>query len=417
MKKFFTVFKFEFSNLVKSKPFIILSILVVVGMGIAMSYPRISQMIDDAKGDDVPVDAAMTMALINESVYDDDIITGMFASAMPDYEIHKETGSIDDAKQMIKDELYGYVLYLEGENDYTLVTESIGLESSITYRVDGILLDNYKAYLLAQQGLEPDTASQILKASMNADVFETGKNQSESFLYTYILLFFLYMIIIIYGQMVATSVATEKSSRAMEVLVTTIDPVRMMFGKVLGIGAAALCQVAVVVASGAFFFNLNQDYLGGKEIIGTLFNIPTETLVISLILIVLGFFVYAFLYAAVGSLVSRIEDVSSGVLPITFISIGAFMAVMFSMTSGNLDSVLMKIFTYFPLTSPYALLVRMSMTDVGLLEGVGAIALLLVTCIIIGYIAAMIYKLGVLMYGKPPKLKEVFKLLKTNKKA
>ncbi len=93
------------------------------------------------------------------------------------------------------------------------------------------------------------------------------------------------------------------------------------------------------------------------------------------------------------------------------------MVVMMSMTTGNLDSTLMQVCTYFPLTSPYALLVRSAMTDVGLWQSVGAIGLLLVTCIIIGYLAAMIYKLGVLMYGKPPKIKEVFKLLKANKKA
>ena len=416
MKKFFIVFKFEFSNLVKSKPFIILSLLVIIGMGIAMSYPRISEMIDQAKGEDASVDAEATMAIINDSIHDDAAMLGLISESLSGYDIKQIDGTLEDAKRLIKDEEYGYVLYLAGENEYTLVTESIGLESNITYRINGMLLGNYKAYLMANEGLNESQTTKILTASMDAEVFETGKNQAESFLYTYALLFFLYMIIIIYGQMVATSVATEKSSRAMEVLVTTIDPVRMMFGKVLGIGAAAMCQVGLIVGSGALFFNLNKDYIGGQEIIGSLFNIPTETLITSIILIVIGFFVYAFMYAAVGSLVSRIEDVSTGVLPITFISIGAFMLVMISMVSGNLDSTLMKICTYFPLTSPYALLVRASMTDLGIWQSMWSIGILLITCIVIGYIAAMIYKLGVLMYGKPPKLKEVFKMLRANRK-
>lgn len=417
MKKFFTVFKFEFFNLVKSKPFIILSVLVVIGIGIAMSYPRISEMIDEGKEADAVVDTDMTMAVINDSVYDDAAMMEALKSNFPDFKLWQIEGTLDDAKQLIKDGEYGYVLHLSGEKGYTLVTETLGLENRITYRINGVLLGNYQIYLMAQKGLDRQQSMDILYTQMDSNVIEMGKNQTESFLYTYILLFFLYMIIIIYGQMVATSVATEKSSRAMEVLVTTIDPIRMMFGKVLGIGAAALCQVAIVVGSGAFFFNLNKEYIGGQEIIGSLFDIPTETLVTSIFLIVIGFFVYAFLYAAVGSLVSRIEDVSSGVLPITFISIGSFMVVMMSMTTGNLDSVLMKICTFFPLTSPYALLVRSSMTNVSMIESIGSIGLLLITAVVIGYIAAMIYKLGVLMYGKPPKLKEVFKLLKTNKNA
>ena len=417
MKKFFTVFKFEFSNLIKSKPFIVITLLVVMGIGVAMSYPRIKEMTASSEGEDVTVDTDMTIAVINESVYSDEEILLLMQNSMADYKADLVEGSAGDAVDMIKKGEYGYVLYLSGENEYTITTEAIALESSITYRIDGMLLYNYRAYLLKEKGFTAEEASAVLLSSLQGNLVETGKNQSESFLYTYILLFFLYMIVIVYGQMVATSVATEKSSRAMEVLVTTIDPVRMMFGKVLGIGAGALCQVGIVVGAGAFFFNMNKDYIGGMDIIGTLFNIPTNTLVLSILLIVIGFFVYAFMYAAVGSLVSRIEDVSSGVLPITFISIGAFMVVMMSMTTGNLDSTLMQVCTYFPLTSPYALLVRSSMTDIGLWQSIGAVGLLLVTCIIIGYLAAMIYKLGVLMYGKPPKLKEVFKMLKANKKA
>ena len=417
MKKFFTVFKFEFFNLIKSKPFIVITLLVVIGLGVALSYPRISDMMSENQDEETPVDTEMTIAVINESVYSDEQIMALLQSSMADYKSSLVDGSQDDAVDMIKDGAYGYVLYLSGENEYTIVTEAIGLESSITYRIDSMLLYNYRAYLLQEKGFTSDEASAVLLSSMQSNLVETGKSQSESFLYTYILLFFLYMIVIVYGQMVATSVATEKSSRAMEVLVTTIDPVRMMFGKVLGIGAGALCQVGVVVGAGALFFNLNKNYVGGIDIVGSVFDIPLETLILSIILIVIGFFVYAFMYAAVGSLVSRIEDVSSGVLPITFISIGAFMVVMMSMTTGNLDSTLMQVCTYFPLTSPYALLVRSSMTDVGLWQSVGAIGLLLVTCIIIGYLAAMIYKLGVLMYGKPPKIREVFKLLKANKKA
>ena len=417
MKKFFTVFKFEFFNLIKSKPFIVITLLVVIGLGVALSYPRISDMMSENQDEETPVDTEMTIAVINESVYSDEQIMALLQSSMADYKSSLVDGSQDDAVDMIKDGAYGYVLFLSGENEYTIVTEAIGLESSITYRIDSMLLYNYRAYLLQEKGFTSDEASAVLLSSMQSNLVETGKSQSESFLYTYILLFFLYMIVIVYGQMVATSVATEKSSRAMEVLVTTIDPVRMMFGKVLGIGAGALCQVGVVVGAGALFFNLNKNYVGGIDIVGSVFDIPQETLILSIILIVIGFFVYAFMYAAVGSLVSRIEDVSSGVLPITFISIGAFMVVMMSMTTGNLDSTLMQVCTYFPLTSPYALLVRSSMTDVGLWQSVGAIGLLLVTCIIIGYLAAMIYKLGVLMYGKPPKIREVFKLLKANKKA
>ncbi len=416
MKKFLTVFKFEYSNLVKSKTFIILTLLVVIGAGIGLSYPRISEAIARGKGDEADIEDGMTLAVINDSVYDDEMVINMLSSSMPEYEISQTAGTIDKAKEMIMEDEYGYILYLSGDNEYTIVTKSIGIEDSISYRINGILLYNYQSYLLSDAGLDRGQSEQVLTAQLKSTLVETGKSQTNSILYTNMIVIAMYMIIIIYGQMVATSVATEKSSRAMEVLVTTIDPVRMMFGKVLGIGAAALTQVAVIVGSVLLFYNLNIDYLG-NGFISTLFNMPAETIIISIILVVLGFFVYAFLYAAVGSLVSRIEDVSQGVLPITFISIASYMIVMISMPSGNVDSTLMKICTFFPLTSPYALVARMSMTDVGLLQSIGAIGLLLVTCLVIGYLAAVVYRLGVLMYGKPPKIKEIFKMIKNNKKA
>jgi ABC-2 type transport system permease protein len=88
------------------------------------------------------------------------------------------------------------------------------------------------------------------------------------------------------------------------------------------------------------------------------------------------------------------------------------MLVMFSMMTGNIDSTLMKICSWFPLTSPFALLVRASMTDLSIAKSIGAIGVLLLTSVLIGYLAAAIYKMGVLLYGKPPKISEIFKLLK-----
>ncbi|MBN2879727.1 MAG: ABC transporter permease [Clostridia bacterium] len=414
MKKFFTVFKFEYSNLVKSRTFIVLTLLVVIGAGIGLSWPRISELVSGDK--ETPVEEGMTIAVINDSVYDDELINSTLQSSMPEYKISLIEGTQDDAREMVKTDEYGYIIMLKGENEYTLVTKSLGIDNSLSYRLDGILLYNYRSYLLDNAGLDAEQSNAVLQAQMEYNLVETGKSQTNSLLYTNMIVIAMYMIIIIYGQMVATSVATEKSSRAMEVLVTTVDPVRMMFGKVLGIGTAALTQVAVIAGSTILFYNLNSDYLA-TGFISTLFNMPAETIILSILLVILGFFVYAFLYAAVGSLVSRIEDVSQGVLPITFISIASYMIVMISMPSGNVDSLLMKICTFFPLTSPYALVARMAMTDVGLWQSIGAVALLLVTCIVIGYLAAMVYRLGVLMYGKPPKMKEVFKLLKDSRKS
>ena len=412
MSRFFTVLKFEFSKTIKSKPFRILTGLMVVMIAIMLSFPMLKEMFASDDKPSASTDDIKKIGVVNNSSYSDESLTAVFGGAFGEYEVETAKLSTDDAKELVKNEDYKFVVILDDEKSYTVITQPVGINDSTMYTVDAVLVNNYKSYLLSEKGLSPQDAGEVLGAQLDSEVIETGKNQGTSFMYTYVLVFGLYMVIIIYGQLVATSVASEKSSRAMEVLITTVSPVRMMFGKVIGTGLAALCQLAAVIGAGVIFYNINIDYWASNQLLMTLFNIPTDTIVISVMLFVLGFFVYAFLYAAIGSLSSRVEDINTSILPVTFISIASFMLVFYSMMSNNTNSTLMKICSWFPLTSPFALLVRASMTDLSFIESAGAIATLLVTCTIIGYIAAAIYKMGVLLYGKPPKLGELFKLMR-----
>ena len=413
MKKLMTVFRFEFSKTIKSKPFKILTLLMVIIIVGILSFPMLKEKFSDGKDEKpTPQDEITTIGVTNNSIYDDGEIEQLFISSFADYKVVKADETADSAQARVKAEEYGFVVIIDDVKSYTLITQPTGINDNLTYRIDAMLLDHYKTYLLTEKGLSAGEAQNVLSAKMDSSIIETGKNQETSFMYTYALIMGLYMVIIIYGQLVATSVASEKSSRAMEVLITTVNPVKMMFGKVLGSGFAALCQLLAVIGSGVVFYRLNIEYWAVNPVISTIFNIPADTIVISAVMFVLGFFVYAFLYAAIGSLASRVEDINTSILPITFVSIASFMLVIFSMVSGNTDSTLMKICSWFPLTSPFALLARASMTELSLAESIGAMAVLLVTAVIIGYIAAAIYKMGVLLYGKPPKISELFKLMR-----
>jgi ABC-2 type transport system permease protein len=412
MNKLLVVLKFEFAKTIKSKPFRILTLLMVIIIAGVLSYPMIKQNLPDKEETVTPEDEISVIGINNKSSYEDDGLIALFSGAFSESNVEKVSEDLESSKALVKDEEYKFIVIIDDEASYTLVTQPTGINDDTTYKIDSIILNYYKAYLLTESGLSPQEAQSVLGAQLESTVVETGKNQGTSFMYTYVLVFGLYMVVIIYGQLVATSVASEKSSRAMEVLVTTVNPVKMMFGKVLGTGLAALCQVLAVVGSGVIFYRLNAEYWGVDNVINTMFNIPTDTIIISILMFVLGFFVYAFIYAAIGSLASRVEDINTSILPITFVSIASFMLVMFSMMTGNIDSTLMKICSWFPLTSPFALLVRASMTDLSIAKSIGAIGVLLLTSVLIGYLAAAIYKMGVLLYGKPPKISEIFKLLK-----
>ena len=128
-----------------------------------------------------------------------------------------------------------------------------------------------------------------------------------------------------------------------------------------------------------------------------------------LLFFVLGFFIYAFMFGAVGSTASKLEDINTSVMPITMLFVIAFMVVMFSMSSGNVDNTLMVICSYVPFTSPMAMFTRIAMSTVPAYEIIISVAILIGSVLGVGVLAAKIYRVGVLLYGTTPKLGNILK--------
>lgn len=131
-----------------------------------------------------------------------------------------------------------------------------------------------------------------------------------------------------------------------------------------------------------------------------------------LIFFVLGFFIYAFLFGAIGSTASKVEDINTSVMPLTFLFIAAFIVVVFSMSSGNIDNMAMKICSFVPFTSPMAMFTRIAMSTVPMYEIIISIAILIISAFGIGIFSAKIYRVGVLLYGTTPKIGTILKSMK-----
>ena len=128
-----------------------------------------------------------------------------------------------------------------------------------------------------------------------------------------------------------------------------------------------------------------------------------------LVFFVLGFFIYAFLYGAIGSTASKLEDINTSVMPITMLFIIAFMVVMFSLASGNVDNTLMKVCSFGPFTSSMAMFTRIAMSTVPWYEILISVLILIGSVAGIGVISAKIYRVGVLLYGTTPKIGSILK--------
>lgn len=168
-------------------------------------------------------------------------------------------------------------------------------------------------------------------------------------------------------------------------------------------------QLVAVFGSALVFYNLNKSYWGDNMIVDSIFNIPPELFVYMLVFFILGFLIYAFMFGAVGSTASKLEDINTSVMPITMLFIIAFFVVMFSMASGSIDNTLMTVCSYIPFTSPMAMFTRICMSTVPLYEILISVAILIGSTLGIGFLAAKIYRVGVLMYGTTPKLGAILK--------
>ena len=186
----------------------------------------------------------------------------------------------------------------------------------------------------------------------------------------------------------------------------------MMFGKVLASCLAGFIQLVVVFGTALICYNFNKAYLDETGVIASMFNMPIDLFVYMLIFFVLGFLIYAFMFGAVGSTASKLEDINTSVMPITMLFVVGFMVVMFSMTAGNVDTILMKVCSFIPFTSPMAMFTRIAMTTVPFYEIVISIILLIASVIGIGLLSAKIYRVGVLLYGTPPKLGAIIKAIR-----
>ncbi len=411
MKQFKTILKFELNNLLNNKTFKIVTIAIMVIIAGVMFFPRIKGMIvgdGEGKKEEAAGEGGSLMLIAADASVESSVQEA-FKAAFPGYNVQFTSDSIDEIKEKIDKEEAECAFVLKDITDYTYIVGNLSMYDDNMDIADETLLNLYRMKTMAEKGISAEEAEAILNTEINYEVESLGKDQGMNFFYTYIMIFALYMVILMYGQMVATNVASEKSTRAMEVLVTSAKPASMMFGKVLASTIAGFVQLICIFGSAFLFYNLNKEYWGENPIIRSIFDMPLNLLVYMLVFFVLGFLVYAFMYGAVGSTVSKLEDINTAVMPITMIFIIAFMVTMFSMSSGNVDNILMKICSYIPFTSPMAMFTRIVMSTVPWYSIAISILILIGSVIGIGFLAAKIYRVGVLLYGTAPKIGTLIK--------
>jgi len=234
----------------------------------------------------------------------------------------------------------------------------------------------------------------------------TGVSGGQSFGVGVGMAIILFVAILMYGVNVMSSVLEEKSTRVVEVLVSSLRPFQLMVGKVVGAGAVGLVQLAVWLGSAKLLTGVRwrpADAAGGM---GFQFpSIPTATLLVFVVYFLLGYFLYAAIYAAVGAMSSTEAEARQAQVPVQLLMMIPYISFFALLNDPN--SSLAVWMTLIPFWSPIAAPVRYGATRIPPVELAGSIALLVAAVLVVTWMAARIYRVGILMTGKRPNLKEI----------
>jgi ABC-2 type transport system permease protein len=291
--------------------------------------------------------------------------------------------------------------YAKNTTDFSIGT----LERAITDAVSGLRL---KRAGLNQSQIASYTKRVELKRNKITSSGGVEEGGRADFVVAFVMLFFIYMTVLIYGLFVMRGVIEEKQSRIVEVMVSSVRPTQMMLGKVIGIGLVGLTQIGVWALSGLLLTTVGVSAFSSRGI--TMPSISPALLVYFVVYFVLGYFLYATLYALVGSTVSSEEEAQQAQMPVTILLVVPM--VIFNMIIANPTSTASIVLSMIPFFAPTLMMMRIAVVNPPLWQILLSMGIMFATILGCVWVAARIYRVGILMYGKRPSIAELGRWLR-----
>lgn len=400
MKKFWSIFSFTYKETIKNKGLIISTIITLILM---LGFFNMDKIVGLFKGEGSK-ELIMVSTEANNSFLNKDTLDRLNDD---NYEITltSNSGEIDKVKNEIEN----------GKSDYKALLEiSTGQEvtgklyvnelpsDSLMKKVNTILNDTKFMFSIKKFNLTPDEYANIMTPAQ-LDVVQTGNASQERMVLVYALVFGIYIITLTFGSMVANSVIEEKSNRIMETLITMAKPMELFFGKVLGVCAVGLTQIAVFLGFGLIMLKTSGISL---DAISSL-NLNAGIIFAFVAYFLLGYLTFSMLYAAVASLATSAQDVNSSMGAITLIFVGVLLLAMNCMF--NIESTLAKVFSYIPFASPLIMFERIVLSKVTFMEVLITTIINVGFIILVGFFSSKLYKKGTLHYGKKASLIKILR--------
>lgn len=414
MKKFGIIFQYELMNYIKNKSYVITTVIIALVAGIIMFVPNFidigsvtGENKNDVSDENSGADSDSTILVYDKSGMVTDI--SFIQNFYPDDAIKKASGENELVDKVKADEVSaGFVVNSLTDYDYYVYNQSMTDDNQVVFTQVMTVL-NQMVYC-QKNGIDYASLTQAFNPQIDCHKNILGKDMGSNYWYCYGLVMIIFMIIIMYGSMVATSVTQEKSNRTMEVLVTSVDTNLLFFAKVLAGAVAALIQSAVMLGTVLISYKINQDKWGGM--LNMVLDIPANVLVVFALFGIGGFLFYTFIYGAMGALVSKTEDINKSAGGVQMVIMIVYFITLASLT--DVDGIMIKVTSFLPVSSYSAMFARVAMGSVNTWEIVVSFIILVASIVVVGIIGAKIYRMGTLRYGNPIKLSNAFKSIKEN---
>jgi ABC-2 type transport system permease protein len=422
MRKVWLIFKREYLTRVRTKGFVLATILIpVLSIGLfAFSifmatrqndHPLKIVILDNAGGFADPITKGLTNTLpngqpafqvvktIERPASEDETRKGLMAEV--------NSGTLDGYLVLPRDAVKEHAAEFHTKN-----TGDFSLEGNLGQAVS----DAFIARRLSDRGIHVEHLGDVIRGVEIKMVKITKQGETEekgqTFLIAIVLAMLLYTTLIMYGIVTMRSVLEEKTTRIVEILVSAVTPFQLLAGKILGVAAVAFTQYIIWITTaallGTYGTAVASAFSPGAST--PTFHIPFHVFIALAIYFLLGYFLYASLYAAIGAAASNEQDAQQMQFPATMPLVVSF--VLFNVILRDPNSTTSVVLSEVPLFTPILMLLRISVQTPPLWQIALSIALLIGTTLCVVYFSARIYRVGVLMYGKRPSLVEILRWLR-----
>ncbi len=414
MKRFLIVLRYELREYFSSKVFMVLTAVLALAGIILLFLPRFVDMsgftgvnvigkADEAQEETDPGERPLLLYVDQTGIVQPEILQQMFPDA--DLQEAADAQALIDSVEA-QEAQAGFLVTGETACEYYVYNKSMTDSNSAVF--EQAMKMFYRMEYCRQQGWDLAEITAMYDVPVTVTEQILNKDSGSNYWYCYVLVIVVFMLIAYYGQMIAVSVTNEKSNRAIEVLVTSASPNSLLFGKVIAGAIGGVFQMGVILGAALISYQLNREQWGGM--LDMFLHVPGDVLLAFAFFGLGGYLFYAFLFGAMGALVSKTEDVSKSVSGLMVVIMAVYFFSLLQLM--DVDGPIIKVLSFLPVSSYSTMFARMAMGSVALWEVALSFLILVASIIGTGMLGAKLYRMGTLRYGNPIKIGTALKDLR-----